>query len=114
MVKRFKDMTSAEIKAMSDEDFKAVSPFEKRTCYDCGHLKHALHWWCTNESAIKLRGTRIPGIIKCPYWKPDWSVIPDKYKTEENGYVKPIVAIIEKKRNVFQKIVDISCNIFKL
>ena len=28
--------------------------------------------------------------IKCDFWKPDWKVIDDKYKTEENGYVKPI------------------------
>jgi hypothetical protein len=85
--KRFEKLTAAEIQAMSDEDFKDVSPFEKRSCYDCAHLTSALSWWCGNDEAIKFRGTRIPGGIKCLYWEPDWSMIDTKYKTIENGYL---------------------------
>ena len=55
------------------------SPFEKKSCYDCGHLESALSWWCVNEEAIKARGTSIPGCIHCPYWKPDWKMIDKKY-----------------------------------
>ena len=89
-MKKFSEMNQSEIEALSKEEFKAVSPFEKKSCYDCGHLKSALSWWCSSEDAIKARGTRIPGCIKCPYWKPDWKEIDNKYKTEDNGYVKPI------------------------
>lgn len=89
-MKKFSEMNQSEINALTKEEFKAVSPFEKKSCYDCGHLKSALSLWCTNEEAKKARGTTLPGCIKCTFWKPDWKVIDDKYKTEENGYVKPI------------------------
>lgn len=92
-MKKFNEMTQSEINAMSEEDFKAVSPFEKRSCYDCGHLKSVLSWWCTSKDAKKARGTSLPGCIKCTFWKPDWKVIDEKYKTEENGYTKPIEQI---------------------
>lgn len=89
-MKKFSDMTQSEINSMSEEEFKEISPFEKKSCYDCGYLKSALSWWCTSEDAKKARGTSLPGCIKCTFWKPDWKVIDDKYKTEENGYIKPI------------------------
>ena len=41
-----------------------------RRCYDCAHLKGAVSWWCTNEEAIKYRGTQIPGVKDCPFWAP--------------------------------------------
>jgi hypothetical protein len=106
-VKKFSEMTSAEIQAMSDEEFKAVSPFEKRSCYHCGHLKSALSWWCTCKEAKEARGTSLPGIIKCTYWIPDWKVIPKEYKTPENGYVPPAEIIKEKTKNIFTKIYEI-------
>jgi hypothetical protein len=45
----------------------------------------AMSWWCTSKEAKKARGTSLPGCIKCTFWKPDWKVIDEKYKTEENG-----------------------------
>lgn len=87
-MKKFSEMSQSEICVLSDEDFKSVSPFEKRSCADCGHLTSAMSWWCTSEDAKKVRGTSLPGCIKCPFWKPKWKFIDDKYKTEENGYVK--------------------------
>lgn len=86
MKKKFSEMSQEEIRAMSDEEFKAVSPFEKRSCYDCRFCKSVLSNWCTNKNAIKARGTRIPGVIKCPYWEVDWGYVKPEYKTEENGY----------------------------
>lgn len=89
-MKKFGEMTQSEINVMSEEDFKSVSPFEKRSCFDCGHLKSALSWWCTSKEAKDARGTSLPGCIKCTFWKPNWRVIDSKYKTKENGYVKPV------------------------
>lgn len=45
--------------------------YRERQCAYCGYLKSALSWWCTNKEAIEQRGTSIPGIRNCPYWKPD-------------------------------------------
>lgn len=92
-MKSFTEMNQSEINAMTDEEFRSVSPFEKRSCFDCGHLKSAMSWWCINEEAKKARGTSLPGCIKCTFWKPDWNNIDNKYKTEENGYIKPIQQI---------------------
>ena len=87
-MKPFNEMTSFEIDKMSREEFKYVSPFDKKSCFDCGNLKQALSLWCGSAAARKARGTGIPGCIKCPYWKPDWNYIDEKYKTEEFGYVE--------------------------
>ena len=102
-MKKFSEMTQAEINAMSDEDFKAVSPFEKRSCFNCSSLTSYVSLWCLNDKAYEFRGTRIPGGIKCLFWTPDWKEIDDKYKTEENGYVKPaeILPQSKKKNNWF-------------
>jgi hypothetical protein len=105
-MKPFSEMSQSEIDAMTKEDFKAVSPFEKKSCYDCGDLKQALSYWCKNKDAIKLRGTSIPGCIKCPYWTPDWKYIDDKYKTEENGYVKPIENVKQTTVKWYQRILN--------
>jgi hypothetical protein len=50
---------------------------DRRSCHDCTHLWGALHWWCKNESAIKARGTTLPGVFDCPYWEP-CRVLPEK------------------------------------
>jgi len=68
-MKKFNEMTQNEINTMSEEDFKVIPPDERRSCYDCGHLKSALSWWCTNKEAQKVRGTSLPGCIKCTFWK---------------------------------------------
>ena len=41
-MKRFSDMTQSEINNMSKEEFAKVSPFDKKSCADCGHLKDVL------------------------------------------------------------------------
>lgn len=86
-MKKFSELTQQEIKWMTPEEFAAVSPFEKKSCGDCACLVAKISWWCGNKEAIKLRGTAIPGIIKCPFWQPDWQEIQKQYKTAENGYV---------------------------
>lgn len=43
---------------------------ERRACVDCGWLRGALHWWCMSEEAKEYRGTTIPGVHDCPFWKP--------------------------------------------
>jgi hypothetical protein len=88
-MKKFSKMTQSEIYELTDEEFNAISPFEKKSCYDCKHLKHTMNFWCTNEDAKKARGTSIPGCIKCRFWEPNFNMIDPKYKTEENGYIKP-------------------------
>lgn len=79
-MKSFNEMSQSEIEEMSEEDFKSISPFEKRSCYDCSYLKNALGWWCSNEEAKKIRGTSLPGCIKCKFWEPDWKMIDNRYK----------------------------------
>ena len=68
MNKKFSELTKEEIAALSDEEFNNIPSEEKKSCYDCIFLKAIVNWWCTNSDAIKLRGTAIPGVIKCPYW----------------------------------------------
>lgn len=43
---------------------------ELRACTDCGYFKGSLTLWCTNDEAIKTRGTAKGSVYKCPYWKP--------------------------------------------
>ena len=49
--------------------------YTDKNCAFCGWMKSAVSWWCSNESAIKARKTRIPGVCHCPYWKPDKNYI---------------------------------------
>ena len=91
--KNFKDLTTAEIRAMSEEEFLAVSPFEKQSCADCKHLRGYVSLWCINKEAREYRGTGIPGVIKCHFWGPCWKRMPKKYRTKENGY-KGIISIL--------------------
>jgi len=74
-MKKFSEMNQSEIKALSEEEFNAASPFEKKSCYDCNHLKSALSHWCSSKEAIKARGTSLPGCIKCDFWQPNSKVI---------------------------------------
>ena len=68
--KTFAEMSQEEINAMTPEEFAAVPPDQKRSCYDCGWIVTALSHWCGNEEASRARGTKFPGCIKCTYWKP--------------------------------------------
>lgn len=60
---------------------KEENPFELKSCYDCKNLVAKISWWCGSKEAIEWRGTSIPGVIHCPFWKPDIKMIDDKYKT---------------------------------
>lgn len=42
----------------------------RKGCFDCIYCQGALSWWCVNKKAIADRGTKIPGVIKCPHWEP--------------------------------------------
>lgn len=68
-MKPFAELTQEEISNLTDEQFSAIPPEEKRSCGDCGWIIGYVNLWCSNEEAIKVRTTRIPGCIKCPYWK---------------------------------------------
>lgn len=66
----FSEMNQNEIMSLSEDEFKAIPPDEKRSCYDCRFRETYLSHWCVNKDAISRRGTRYAGIIKCPYWEP--------------------------------------------
>ena len=56
--------------------------YTDKNCGFCGWLKAAVSWWCKNEDAHKARGTSIPGICHCPYWKPDKRYILKRIKED--------------------------------
>ncbi len=41
-----------------------------KCCRDCYHLQGAVTLWCMNDEAIEYRGTGIPGVKHCQFWKP--------------------------------------------
>ena len=45
-----------------------IEIYERKNCAYCRYIVAALHWWCTNDKAIKVRHTNIPGVNHCPYW----------------------------------------------
>lgn len=87
--------TREEVRNMNTETYSHANPFIKKTCGHCASLVSRISWWCAEPEAIKARGTRIPGCCFCPYWTPNWSQIPEKYKKPEYGY----------KGNVFKRFV---------
>ncbi len=70
------------------------TPFDRRSCYDCEHCKAVISLWCRSHEASKARGTKIPGVIHCPFWKPDWKYIDKKYHPHE---LQPKLRIIRSK-----------------
>jgi hypothetical protein len=43
---------------------------DDKSCTYCKYLYSTyVSWWCGNKDAIDARGTRIPGVIHCPYFK---------------------------------------------
>ena len=36
---------------------------------DCKFIKAAMSYWCTNKACCRSRGTTIPGIVGCPYYR---------------------------------------------
>ena len=93
-MKKFSEMSQDEINAMSAAEFKAVSPFEKKSCADCAHIVAAMSLYCGNIAATSARGTSIPGAIKCPYWEPNFDYIDHKYRTKKNGYVSLVDQLV--------------------
>jgi hypothetical protein len=67
--KSFSEMTRKERANLTDEEWNAVPPEEKKSCHDCRHLKAYVNLWCGNENAIEWRGTSIPGGCLCPFWE---------------------------------------------
>lgn len=63
-------------------------PEKLRSCHNCNHLREVVNLWCSNEDAIKARGTQVPGIIHCPYWSAD--------KTAQQKIDKNITQEIER------------------
>ena len=60
------------------------APEVRRSCHDCGWLKAYVSWWCTNPEAKKARGTAIPGVYHCPYWKLDEEYIKEQRERQEH------------------------------
>lgn len=54
--------------------------YKGRSCAHCGFLVAHINWWCSNNDASKVRGTKIPGVYHCPYWKPDRKYIRQKLR----------------------------------
>lgn len=54
--------------------------YRRRSCANCGFIVEYLSWWCLNNDAWKARGTRIPGVCHCPYWKPNKKFIRRKIR----------------------------------
>ncbi len=69
LVRPFSEMTKEERANLSDDEWNAVPPEEKKSCHDCLHLKAVVNLWCGNEDAKKWRGTAIPGGCLCPFWE---------------------------------------------
>lgn len=87
-MKDFNELTESQIRDLNKEEFKLYSPFQTKHCSNCYHLISALSFYCGNTEAIEHRGTTLPGVVKCTFWKPDWKHIPKEYKTNKNGYKK--------------------------
>ena len=57
--------------------------YRRRNCAQCNFLVAYINWWCSNDDACEMRGTNIPGVCHCPYWKPNRKFIRRKIKNEE-------------------------------
>lgn len=70
---------------------------DDKSCTYCKYLISHISWWCDNESAFKARGTRIPGVIHCPYFKIDKKYARKKLK------IKKLNKTLQKLFNLFVK-----------
>ena len=43
---------------------------ERQGCPDCRFRLAHVSWWCHHEEAVKRRGTKMPGVKGCQFWKP--------------------------------------------
>lgn len=51
------------------EEVKIELPSVRRSCGDCVYCRGFISLWCMNPAAVKIRGSRIPGICHCPFWE---------------------------------------------
>ena len=56
-------------------------------CSDCAYMVCHVNWWCKSKEASDYRGTHIPGICKCPFWKPDEEYIRKRFNEGDEAYV---------------------------
>lgn len=65
----------------------------EKNCAYCKYLVSKISWWCGNESAIKARGTSLPGVIHCPYFELDKNYTRKKLKIKKPYNMKNIKKI---------------------
>lgn len=59
-----------------------------KSCADCKYLGSKVSWCCGNEDAIKARGTSLPGVIHCPYFKIDKNYTRKELKIKKSYNMK--------------------------
>lgn len=96
--------TKKVIRKMSNGQYRIANPFAKKCCADCVWVVGYRSWWCKNDKATKARGTHVAGVVFCPFWEPDWSEIPYKYKIPEYGYVPSV--IVKKTKSWWSKFLN--------
>ena len=68
----FNDLTNDEIRLLTREEFYSYPIGERKSCRECAYLNHGFGHYgrqCTNEIAIRNRGTRKPNFARCTVWK---------------------------------------------
>jgi|GEM_PF-5565984 len=63
----YKYFKKKEVSSNEEIEFEKKA-MQHKGCAYCKDCIPIVSWWCKNEEAIKARGTRIPGIIQCPYF----------------------------------------------
>lgn len=73
MIKLLKKIINCLFKTkLTTEQFHILRDiYRRRNCAHCDFLVAYVNWWCSNNNACIARGTNIPGVCHCPYWKPD-------------------------------------------
>ena len=87
-IKPFAETTLAEREKMTSEEILAYPPEERRACGNCGFLIAYTNWWCSSKEAVEVRGTSIPGVCLCEFWKPDGKCIRAKKRKKRNERIK--------------------------
>ena len=65
----FNSLTEKERESISSDVWKKIPDHIKRSCDSCHYLIAKVNFWCSNEDAKEYRGTSIPGVCKCKFWK---------------------------------------------
>ena len=96
---KFSDLSREERKALTDEEWESYKPWETKTCGYCKFMTHGISWWCSNEEAIRARGTCIPGVCLCSFWSLDKKY----YKHCQRAKVMEIIKKTKRKLIRFKK-----------